>query len=352
MSADISDQLLEQVGAYVATGAAFNITGNQTKGFLGISQPVMEVCTSLHSGVVSYEPTELVLTARAGSRIRDLQQLLAEQGQMMPFEPPVYGDQDTLGGVIACGLSGPRRPYSGSARDFVLGTRIINGRGESLRFGGEVMKNVAGYDVSRLMVGAMGTLGLILDVSLKVLPLPETELTLRLPAKDSDYLLRLNQLARQPMPISATCYDDEAIWVRLSGSHSSVEKASLSIGGDRIDGTSLWQQLADHTHPFFELPDSLWRISIAPHASNPDINGSWLTEWGGGQRWLKSSEPAAQVFEKCRAAAAHATCYHANHDETVRFQPLTGTLLKLHQRLKTAFDPQGLINPGRYHADI
>jgi len=345
---DHSSDIVEKVAHCLSNKTAFNIRGNNTKAFLGVIRPAPDLEVSMHQGVVSYEPTELVVTARCGTPIAKLESLLADQGQMLPFEPPLFGDNDTLGGVIAAGLSGPRRPYAGSARDFVLGLRLINGKAEQLRFGGEVMKNVAGYDVSRLQVGAMGTLGVILDVSLKVLPRPEKECTLLLETDEEFDVTPLLRLAGQSLPISATAIIGQQHWIRLSGSQPSVDAAARIIGGDDVpDDDAWWRALRNHTHTFFDGPEPLWRIAVANHAEKMSLSGDWLYEWGGAQRWLRSSEPGDKIFAEAAAFGGHATCYRGIDNLDTAFQPLTGTLAELNQRLKTAFDPEGLFNPGR-----
>ncbi|MBX2824204.1 MAG: glycolate oxidase subunit GlcE [Gammaproteobacteria bacterium] len=353
---DASDQTKpweEYVQTAFNTGAAFNIVGNQTKSFLGQSSELPVLSVNSHFGVIDYEPTELVITARTGTPVNTLKQVLDAEGQMMPFEPPVFGDSDTLGGVMACGLSGPRRMYAGSARDYVLGVRLINGRGESLRFGGEVMKNVAGYDVSRLQIGAMGTLGLLLDVSMKVLPKPEVELTLVRENSVVNDTSPLVALARQPLPLSASAVLGKQCWIRLSGSKQSVDAAASELGGDTVsDGDAFWDSISSHQHPYFAGDGHLWRISVAEYAPELQLPGEWLYEWGGAQRWLVTDAPAMEVFSVCEKAGAHATRYRGDNEGAPCFQPLKNPMLQLHQRLRAAFDPAGLFNPGRFHPDF
>jgi len=351
--ADKTEQWLDYVRQAVETEAPFNIKGNNTKAFLGSPEELPELIVASHCGVIDYEPTELVVTARTGTPINELKQILSAENQMMPFEPPVFGDNDTLGGVMACGLSGPRRMYAGSARDYVLGTRVINGRGENLRFGGEVMKNVAGYDVSRLQIGAMGTLGLLLDISMKVLPKPEVEMTILREHSISNDTSPLVSLARQPLPISATAILDKRCWLRLSGSAQSVQAAASLIGGTTVpDGDTLWYELSSLKHSFFKQPGDLWRISIADYAPALPISGEWLLEWGGAQRWLVTDASAEEVFSCCKDAGAHATRYRGNDSNSPGFQPLSGSVLNIHRRVRAAFDPSGLFNPGRYHSEF
>ncbi len=240
-----------------------SIQGNNTKSFLGqlCDAPIIDV--SGHSGILHYEPTELVITARAGTLLSEIRQCLDEHQQMLAFEPPAYGEKATLGGTIACNLSGPRRPYTGAARDYVLGCRIINGQGHVMQFGGEVMKNVAGYDVSRLMTGSMGTLGILLDISLKVIPKPVHELTIS-KELDADQAIQLmSHWRQQPVPVSACCHDGQQLFFRLSGSEQALKTAHNKIGGERIDnGDQFWQRLNEHQHAFFRSNKTVWRLSL------------------------------------------------------------------------------------------
>lgn len=350
---DRGDEFQSYVSEAVARKQPFNICGNNSKTFLGQARDIESLSIVQHSGVVAYEPTELVVTARAGTPVKELEQLLNDSGQMMPFEPPVFDDNDTLGGVMACGLSGPRRAYAGAARDYVLGMQLINGKAERLHFGGEVMKNVAGYDVSRLQVGAMGTLGLILDVSMKVLPKPEVEQTVVLNDPQPSALGFLTKLARKPVPVSATAVIGDQCYIRLSGHINSVRSAAVKIGGEELpDSAAFWSSLRCHKHPFFTGGEHLWRISVADHAPALPLAGEWLHEWGGAQRWLTTELPANEIYDCCARVGAHATRFRGFEPGSASFQPLEGALLTLHQRVKAAFDPDGLFNPGRYHAEI
>jgi glycolate oxidase FAD binding subunit len=353
---DISSQLLEQVKTAADTSNALRIRGGGSKDFYG-REPQGEILElGAHRGIVNYEPTELVVTARTGTPLSEIEKTLAEHNQMLAFEPPHFGEQATVGGTIACNLSGPRRAYAGAARDSLLGTKLLNGRGEILSFGGEVMKNVAGYDVSRLMAGAMGTLGVLLEVSLKVLPRPEQELTLVQEVLSPSLALdELHAWARMPVPISASCYHGKQLFIRLCGTPSAVKVASDNIGGEPYTSGSadtLWQDLKNHRHGFFESDLPLWRLSVASDASPIKLDGQWLYEWGGAQRWLLSDAPAETVREAALAAGGHATLYRhgSNRDEV--FQPLGKGLMQIHRRLKQAFDPKGIFNPGRMYRDL
>ena len=215
--ADNSEHLLDAVRTAFDSGSPLCLNGNRTKNFLRGSLKGDPLSTCIHDGIIQYEPTELVITARSGATIQSINAALAEQGQMLAFDPPQFDGQATLGGIVATGLSGPARPWTGSARDFVLGTTIISGRGEQLHFGGQVMKNVAGYDVSRLMVGAYGSLGLLLDISFKVLPRPEEEATLSFEMDAETALMRINTWCGQALPLSGACWLKGALYVRVSG---------------------------------------------------------------------------------------------------------------------------------------
>jgi glycolate oxidase FAD binding subunit len=260
---DNSSALAAQVTAAARAKSALRIVGGDSKPWLGRSISGTEISTASHSGVTSYDPKELVITARAGTPLQALESVLADAGQMLPFEPPHFGATATIGGTIACGLSGPRRATSGSARDFVLGCSLINGRGEILQFGGQVIKNVAGYDVSRFVTGAQGTLGLLLEISMKVLPRPELEQTQRLECDAAAALTYMRRFAAQPHPISATTFIDSELHVRLSGNAAGVTAAASQIGGEtQPNADSWWQHVREQTHPFFVGDEPLWRLSV------------------------------------------------------------------------------------------
>ncbi len=353
MSVDRSRELIDAVTASIESGKPLSIRGGNTKAFFGGPQTGEPLEMSGHSGMVSYEPTELVITAQSGTLVSEIESTLKEQRQMLPFEPPCFGERATVGGAIGCGLSGPRRPYAGSVRDFVLGTRIVNGRGEDLRFGGQVMKNVAGYDVSRLMVGSMGTLGLLLEVSLKVLPAPRSECTLMLEA-DRDGALEFQQRwSQRPSPISGTCHSGGLLHVRLSGSETGVASAKSKIGGDTLDdGDAFWTRLREHDHEFFKGAGRLWRLSIPQASPDPDLHGDSLMEWNGALRWVISDSPADRIRTAAAEAGGHATLFRNGGAETEAFHPLSGSLLKLHKKVKRAFDPKGIFNPGRMYRGL
>jgi glycolate oxidase FAD binding subunit len=352
----IYDEFAERIRA---AKAPLRIRGGGTKDWYGQKLNGEVLDTRVNSGIISYEPTELVITARCGTPLAQIEALLAQHQQMLAFEPPRY-EGSTIGGVVASALSGPRRASAGAVRDFVLGAVLMDGRGEVLRFGGQVMKNVAGYDVSRLLAGSLGTLGLILEVSLKVLPAPLREASLRFEMSEIDALARLNEWAGQPLPISASCWHQGVLSLRLSGADAAVEAARRKLGGQPLaddEAAAFWASLRDQTHSYFS-GGSLWRMSVPSHASAIILRGEQLIEWGGAQRWLKveddaagSAERAAAIRRSVAAAGGHATLFRGGDKDVGVFHPLAPAVAKIHERLKQLFDPKGIFNPGRMYAD-
>lgn len=344
--ADLTASLVEQVQQARAEHRPLLIQGGGTKGFLANSSGGDSLDVTGHSGIVSYQPVELVLTARAGTPLKEIKAALAEKGQCLAFEPPGFGETATLGGTIATGLSGPARPYTGAARDYVLGVRMINGLGEALRFGGEVMKNVAGYDISRVMTGSHGSLGLLTEVSLKVLPVPTATQTVSFECTAQEAMDQFNAWAGQPLPITGTAWLDGRAYVRLAGAASAIEAAKQTITGDAEDN-EFWTRLAEHQLPVFDTRP-LWRVSV-PQTASLSLEAS-VIEWGGAQRWVSTEAPADVVRAAAAAAGGHATLYRG--DGAPVFQPLSSGLLALHKRIKASFDPDGLFNVGRFHPEF
>ncbi|NOX27650.1 MAG: glycolate oxidase subunit GlcE [Gammaproteobacteria bacterium] len=353
-SQDITQELQARVASALQNNTPLCIQGGGSKSFYGRLPTGDILDTSKHSGIINYEPSELVITARAGTPLSVIETALVEHHQILPFDPPHFSDTATIGGTIACNLSGPRRAYTGAARDFVLGCKIINGKGEVISFGGEVMKNVAGYDVSRLMTGALGTLGVLLEVSLKVIPKTASEITLTVEHELARSLNKIHRLANIDLPISASCYDGIHSYLRLSGSEGAVRYAQQVIGGNELSSAdSFWQKIKEHQHGFFNSDKPLWRLSVASDTQPIDITGKWFYEWGGALRWLISDAPVNVVQGAAQSAGGHATLYRGT--DAMRndcFQPLSPALYTLHKKLKHAFDPQGIFNPGRMYADF
>lgn len=354
MSASLEQRYAERIRDAAASGTALQIRGGGSKEFYGQAIRGERLLTQELCGVVDYEPTELVITALAGTPLKDIEAILAERGQMLAFEPPHYGAGATLGGCVSAGLSGPRRASAGAVRDFVLGVKLIDGRGELLSFGGQVMKNVAGYDVSRLVCGALGTLGLIAEASVKVLPKPVEETSLRFELSEAQALLRLNQWGGQPLPVSASTYTDGELFVRLSGAAAAVKSACAALGGERIEpgaAADLWHGIREQTDEFFAGDEALWRLSLPSTADVINLPGRQLIEWGGALRWFKTAASARQVREAAAAAGGQATLYRGGDKSVGVFTPLPTVMKKLHANLKKSFDPKGIFNPGRMYEE-
>jgi glycolate oxidase FAD binding subunit len=305
-----------------------------------------------HHGIVAYEPSELVITARAGTPLVELDQVLAEHGQMLPFDPPCFTPRATLGGAVAAGLSGPARPWRGAARDLVLGVKLLDGQGQVQSFGGQVMKNVAGYDIARLMAGAMGTLGVLLEVSLKVLPLPVAERTLVLEMTRERALARMRELAALPVPLAGACHLQDRLYLHLSGNESGVAAWEQQIGGEHGGGEHFWSRLRDHQLDFFQQDAPLWRISLPPTTGCRDYDAEALTDWAGAQRWLYTDMAAEHIRAEVARHGGHATLFRGGDRAGKVFQPLDPVIRRLHEGLKRSFDPQGIFNPGRMYAGL
>jgi glycolate oxidase FAD binding subunit len=349
------EQELEQFRERILAANAerpLRIHGGSTKDWYGREPRGEALDTRAWRGIVSYEPTELVVTARSGTPLSEVEAVLAEQNQMLAFEPPHFGEGATVGGMVAAGLSGPRRQAVGAVRDFVLGAVLMDAKGEELHFGGQVMKNVAGYDVSRLLAGSLGTLGLILEVSLKVLPRPFEETTLRFDLSAEDAVRKLNEWGGQPLPISGSAWHDGMLAVRLSGAAAALKGARARMGGEEKHDDALWQDLREQRHGFFASGNGqpLWRLSLPTVARPIALPGAQLIEWGGAQRWLHSDADPAAIRATAAKAGGHATLFRGGVRDTV-FHPLQPALATIHRRLKDAFDPAGIFNPGRMLQD-
>jgi len=350
---DNSEVLQSQVAAAFHSKRPLKIQGGNSKAFYGRKVSGEILNTSGHQGILNYEPTELVITARDGTPLKDIQQTLHDSNQLLPFEPPAFGDSATIGGTIAGNFSGPMRAYSGAARDFVLGCRMLNGKGELMSFGGEVMKNVAGYDVSRLMCGALGNLGVLLDISLKVIPVSEQHLTLVLELEREQALQKLHQWSQHPFPITASSYIDSKLYIRFSGTPSSLQAAQENIGGEVLESSgSFWESIREQTHAYFQSQTNLWRISLPSTAASLPLTGEWLYEWGGALRWLISDGPTEKIRELVSQHQGHATLFRSQQKISQVFHPLDAGLLKLHRNLKHSFDPENILNPGVMYADV
>jgi len=358
-------RLIDQVRAAHAARDPLEIRGGGTKAFYGEAPAGRVLDTRGYEGIIGYQPTELVITASCGTPLDQLEATLAEKNQRLAFEPPHFAQGGTVGGMIAAGLSGPSRASLGAVRDHVLGATLLDGRGELMQFGGEVMKNVAGYDVSRVLVGSLGTLGVLVDVSLKVLPLPPATTTLRFPLDESSALARLHQWGAQPLPLNASAWWDGTLLVRLQGAHAAVRAATAALwnaGGECIDeamARPFWQGLRDQTDEFFRKAATaaargvpLWRLSVPQTAPAIALPGEQLIEWHGAQRWWCTPAPAGEVRRAAAAAGGHATLFRAQDKSAGVFTRLAPPLMAIHRTLKQAFDPAGIFNPGRLYPGL
>jgi len=354
-------RLIDQVKSALSARAPLDICGGGTKRFYGEAPAGAPLDVRPLSGITSYEPTELVVTARAGTPLRDLEAALAEHGQCLPFEPPRFAPGGTVGGMVAAGLSGPARASVGSVRDHVLGVTLLNGRGEILTFGGQVTKNVAGYDVSRLIVGSLGILGVICEVSLKVLPASVATETLSFDWDEARSLDTLSRWAAQPLPINATAWHAGRLNVRLAGARAAVAAACERLGGERLESGAAkvwWLSVRDQSAGFFSLGEeslargeALWRLSVPSVTAALALPGEQFIEWGGAQRWWRTTATPEVVREAAARAGGHATLIRGQ-DRVEVFAPLSAVLLRVHQGLKQAFDPARIFNPGRLYAGL
>ncbi len=349
---DSRETIAAQVRDAAEHKTALQLQGGNTKAWYGRSIQATPLCLAGHSGIVEYEPSELYITARCGTPLSMIEQVISGENQMLPFEPPHFGAPATLGGAVAAGLAGPRRISGGGVRDCMLGAEIINGKGEYLRFGGRVMKNVAGYDASRLMCGSLGTLGVLMSVTLRLLPQPQREQTVVMAETPADAIHKMNAWAGTPMPITATFHDGENLHVRLTGSSSTIEKCQNEIGGDRIEQSEhFWDRVREQTHEMFVPGVPLWRIRVPPSTRPLDLPEPCAMEWNGALRWYATQAEASTVRAIAREAGGQACQFRGPPIDQV-FHPLPPALLKIHERLKHAFDPAGILNPGKMYVQF
>jgi FAD/FMN-containing dehydrogenase len=355
-------RLIDQVLAARDRRTPLYIRGGGTKEFYGETPKGEALEVAGLAGISSYEPTELVVTARAGTLLADLEAALGECGQCLPFEPPRFSPGGTVGGMVAAGLAGPARASIGSVRDHVLGVTLLDGRGEVLTFGGQVAKNVAGYDVSRLMAGSLGILGVICEVSIKVLPISRATRTLCFEWDESRALEQLNRWASQPLAVNASAWHEGRLHVRLAGAAAAVNAAGDKLGGAALAPDAarlLWSGLRDQTAEFFALSaadlarrERLWRLSVPATAAPLELPGRQLIEWNGAQRWWRTAADTTELRAAAALAGGHATLIRGADKSGGAFTPLSDVLLRIHQGLKRAFDPERVFNPGRLYAEL
>ena len=350
---DMSKDIASRVQTAYQANTPLNIIGAGTKSFLGrVSPDAAPLDVKGHSGIIEYDPAELVLVARAGTPLREIKDLLGNNQQMLGFEPPFVDNSATLGGAIAAGLAGPARAYSGGVRDFILGAGFINGKGESITTGGKVMKNVAGFDLFRPMAGSMGTLGVLLKIAIRTIPRPEAELSLiQEENNEASALEKINHWTGKTQAISGATWDGQMIRIRLSGSAAGIQHGHAQIGGEILTDETYWHDLNNLELGFFKQNGRLWRVSVAAMSGPVGENLPQLIDWGGAQRWLKSDEAPDTIRTRAARVGGHATCF--SDDQSVStFQPLEGSLLTLNKRFKAALDPAGILNPGRLHPEL
>ena len=364
------DPVLQQFRAQILdaahSGKQIQIIGGNTKSWYGDHAQGEILHTSAYSGIVDYQPAELVLTAKAGTPMLEIEQALANAAQMFPFEPPLFGSNATIGGVVCAGLSGPGRGQAGALRDFILGVKVMDGRGDIVTFGGQVMKNVAGYDVSRLMPGSMGTLGLLLEVSIKVLPIPAKTRTLSFKMSQAQAIEQMNRLAGQPLPLSASCWiglpEQGELMLRLGGANAAVESATMKLlsqwSGQQVpeeQAAEFWHSIKEQTHAYFQGDDqeSLWRFAVNPLSKPLPLAGVTCLEWLGGQRWFKGKLAQKDAIAIAKEHGGHATLFRGDKSQlstvftTLQENPLTAPLAIVQERIRHAFDPSGVFKTNR-----
>lgn len=347
--------LCDQVKQAHASGTVLRIEGTGSKAFYGNAVSGEQLSTSDLSGIVQYDPTELVITAKAGTPVAEVEAVLAEQSQMFAFEPPLVGGRGTIGGMVATALAGPARPWRGAVRDYLLGVKVINGKGELLRFGGQVMKNVAGYDVSRLMVGSMGCLGVLAEVSIKVLPKPEGVRFCRIEGDLDACIMLARTMMTKMTPLSGVSYDGQQGRLRVAGGNAVLERfiKTHNLAPDHT-GQRYWQDLRHHSGCFFEQSDdsdskTIWMLSL-PRWSQPSFGAlSYIMDWAGARYWIQGGQHD-ELQKIATDFHGHLTCYKSRHNDL--FATQSEAVLRLHQSLKHAYDPKGIFNPGRLYADL
>lgn len=348
----MSDQtkiIVEQVAGARSQGKSLSIHGSGSHNFMlaDFREDALQLDMTAHNGIIDYQPTELTLQARSGTPVAEIEKALAEKNQRLPTDFLCFKAQSTLGGAVAIGLTGCSRPFRGAIRDHVLGVTLVNGQAETIKGGGQVMKNVAGYDISRLMAGSYGTLGVMLDVTLKVLPRSERIDTRVFEMEENAALQHMNELAGKPLPIAAAIYLDGSLYLRLEGSEAGVAHAISRIGGETLEQSAgFWQSINNHSHSFFDDAQSLWRIVVPTTTAKLELESDHqaLIDWCGGQRWLKSDTLAASDYEHVRNVGGYIESFRGKppHQPESNLQPLQ---IRMQQRIKQAFDPDRIFNP-------
>ena len=346
-------RIIEQILTAQANKKPLRIVGGDTKKFLRKGAVSESLSTLEHSGIISYQPSELVITAKSGTKLSDIELELDKSDQMLAFEPPRLGSLTTIGGVVSSGLSGPSMPYRGSVRDYVLGVKLITSKGAELRFGGEVIKNVAGYDISRLVSGAFGSLGVISEVSLRVIPKTTSELSLEWASLSyPEAWSMMLALAKKPWPITGMAWAEDILRVRVSGSLEALSDAKRRLSPSEVTtDLQYWKNLRDYSLPAMRPREnlSLWRIALARGSDGPDEKIAW-SDWGGAQRWVWTAAGGGDAMRDfCAENGGHATCFYRGENESSSVFTSPLPLVKnLMIRLKSGFDDRQIFNPKEY----
>jgi glycolate oxidase FAD binding subunit len=362
-------RLVDQVRAAASDGSAVRIRGAGSKDFYGGALTGALLDTRELRGICSYEPTEMVISARAGTPLAELEAALAEHGQCLAFEPPRYGADGTVGGMVAAGLAGPARASVGCVRDFLLGAVLLNGRAEVLRFGGQVMKNVAGYDVARVLPGSLGVLGVLCEVSLKVLPVAPATATLHFECSQAGAIELVQRWLLAALPVNASAWEADRLHLRLAGAAAAVRTAAARLavehGGRALEegaARQFWIELRDQRCAYFARAIAalgadgaarelrLWRIGVPANRPPLALAGPTLVEWGGAQRWLLTEAPIVEVRKAAQAAGGHASIVRAVERPADFQAELPDILMQFHKSLKQAFDPKQIFNRGRLYS--
>ena len=349
MSSAVIENWQSQIKAAAAKGEKLTIRGSASKSFCSPAISGEFIDAREHAGIVEYEPNELVIVVRCGTRIADVEKTMADAGQMLAFEPLHFGEGATIGGMVASGLSGPRRPYAGALRDFVLGCKVLDGKGDHLSFGGKVMKNVAGFDVSRLLTGSQGTLGVITEAAFKCLPLPKAQQTRVFELDAQTAIERMNRWYAEANPISATTWVGGKLYVRLAGADPAVTSAASNLGGELLaNDVDWWRDWREQKHALFagELP--VIRVackSTAPWGDLANDADGQAIDWGGAQRWVRCSAVALPAIrEWARAQGGHASVFRGATADAERSAALQPALADIHAKIKTSFDPYNVFS--------
>ena len=351
---DFIDDLCKRVELAARNKTQLRPVGGGTKHFYGGPLQGEEVDMRPWAGIVEYEPTELVITVKPGTRLAEVEAALAAQKQELAFEPPRLGANGTIGGAIASGLAGPARLSKGGVKDYVLGCTLLDGKGQLLHFGGVVMKNVAGYDVARVIPGSMGTLGVVTELSIKVMPVAPAEASLQFDMDVNKAISQSNLWLSKPLPISATFFDNGTLTVRLRGASAAVQAALKNMGGQEMDtqqAQAFWTGVRDQQHHFFNGEGDLWRLAVPPTTVDLAMPGQSVHEWGSGLRWLRVDPgvTAEQIRATAKRVGGHATLYRTSKESSRihAFQQPDAVMLKLQRRLKEQFDPAGVFSINR-----